>query len=293
LINHAHKISIAKVQSAGSRKTESLASNREAPLAVRRRSWIRIVDECDSSLQINGRSSLRPVHYEYDPYGQVTQTVGTLSADFQYAGYYEHGPSGLNLTLTRPYSPSLGRWISRDPAGMRGGINLYQYASNDPINLSDPSGLWAVTAAGYDADPTTVNCVGYACGIGSSAAPGPGQTFGQFISSLPGHVTCTAIPTGAAYSCNCKCPQHPFYFVFKTYGGAPTFTGGSANTPFHAFTGGFQEISGPRPLGTDPSPAVVGGQGLQEGTSDFQNNPAWQRYCCCSDNAPNNGSAGK
>ena len=45
-------------------------------------------------------------------YGQQTQTVGTLSADFGYAGYYFHAPSGLNLCTYRAYSPSLGRWIN-------------------------------------------------------------------------------------------------------------------------------------------------------------------------------------
>jgi RHS repeat-associated protein len=67
--------------------------------------------------------------------------VGTLSADFGYAGYYVHGPSGLNLTTHRAYSPSLGRWINRDPIGERGGINLYDYVSNRPTEDIDPSGL--------------------------------------------------------------------------------------------------------------------------------------------------------
>jgi RHS repeat-associated protein len=53
----------------------------------------------------------------YDPYGRPTIIQGSLSPDFQYAGYYFHAPSGLNLTLARPYSSSLGRWLSRDPIG--------------------------------------------------------------------------------------------------------------------------------------------------------------------------------
>jgi uncharacterized protein RhaS with RHS repeats len=35
----------------------------------------------------------------------------------------------------------MGRFISEDPIGLAGGINNYAYAANDPVNLSDPTGL--------------------------------------------------------------------------------------------------------------------------------------------------------
>ena len=81
-----------------------------APLSVRLRAWIRLAPE-------PGRvESTEPLsQYRYGMYGEVTQTVGTLASDFQYAGYYFHAPSGLNLTTYRAYNPTLGRWINRDP----------------------------------------------------------------------------------------------------------------------------------------------------------------------------------
>lgn len=61
----------------------------------------------------NSGGSVR-VQYAYDSYGRVTKLQGSLDADFQYAGYYVHSRSGLNLTKYRAYSPTRGGWLSRD-----------------------------------------------------------------------------------------------------------------------------------------------------------------------------------
>ena len=39
------------------------------------------------------------------------------------------------------YSPALGRFLQVDPIGTDGGLNLYAYVRNDPVNLLDPIGL--------------------------------------------------------------------------------------------------------------------------------------------------------
>jgi RHS repeat-associated protein len=77
----------------------------------------------------------------FDPYGVPTTIVSTTPSDIGYAGYYVHSRSGLNLTATRAYSATLGRFISRDPIEEDGGVNLYSYVDNDPIINSDPLGL--------------------------------------------------------------------------------------------------------------------------------------------------------
>jgi RHS repeat-associated protein len=77
----------------------------------------------------------------YDPYGQEIELGGSVTADFGFAGMYVHQPSGLNLTLYRAYDPSSGRWLNRDPIGENGGLNLYDYVENDPLNNTDPFGL--------------------------------------------------------------------------------------------------------------------------------------------------------
>ncbi|MBK9127940.1 MAG: hypothetical protein IPM13_09080 [Phycisphaerales bacterium] len=43
--------------------------------------------------------------------------------------------------LFRTYSPTLGRWVQRDPAGYVDGASLYEYCRASPMVLTDPLGL--------------------------------------------------------------------------------------------------------------------------------------------------------
>lgn len=82
--------------------------------------------------------------YLYDPFGNILSMSGPLvpanTYRFSSMEYYEK--ADMLLYLYRPYFVSLQRWPNRDPIGEAGGINLYDYVGNNPVNFYDPLGLW-------------------------------------------------------------------------------------------------------------------------------------------------------
>lgn len=80
--------------------------------------------------------------YAYAPFGAVLSSTGTLDNPFQWIGGSGVAQAGdLSYMRARFYSPTLGRFLSRDPLGLAGGgSNLYAYAENNPIDRLDPAG---------------------------------------------------------------------------------------------------------------------------------------------------------
>jgi RHS repeat-associated protein len=52
------------------------------------------------------------------------------------------GRRRIVISWHRFYDPETGRYISADPIGLAGGMNLYVYVENDPVNAVDPWGLY-------------------------------------------------------------------------------------------------------------------------------------------------------
>ena len=86
--------------------------------------------------------------FVYSPYGSVlifdasfTSIPDAFNWQYMYQGGRFDTATGLYHFGARNYSPSLGIWISQDPAVYINGANTYQFVGSSPINLTDENGL--------------------------------------------------------------------------------------------------------------------------------------------------------
>jgi RHS repeat-associated protein len=78
----------------------------------------------------------------YKPFGEVdVGTNSTVVNNFRFPGQYLDEETGLHYNYHRYYISLAGRFINADPIGLLGGINVYAYVLNNPINSVDLFGL--------------------------------------------------------------------------------------------------------------------------------------------------------
>ena len=75
------------------------------------------------------------------PFGRTQVQLGTVQNNLRFPGQYFDAETGLHYNWNRYYDPETGRYLSPDSIGLDGGLNLYAYVENDPVNWSDPEGL--------------------------------------------------------------------------------------------------------------------------------------------------------
>ncbi|MFW5754890.1 MAG: RHS repeat-associated core domain-containing protein, partial [Marinilabiliaceae bacterium] len=71
-----------------------------------------------------------------------------ITNNLRFPGQYYDVETGLHYNWHRYYDPGTGRYLTPDPIGLAGGMNLYAYALNNPTNSIDPFGLTATVIPG-------------------------------------------------------------------------------------------------------------------------------------------------
>ena len=98
---------------------------------------------------------------EYEAWGRIrNETVSDgLKANipFRFQGQYYDKESGLHYNRFRYYDPEIGRFVSQDPIGLQGGMNLFEYAPN-PIVWIDFLGLTPSKKSSRSDDPARQKC---------------------------------------------------------------------------------------------------------------------------------------
>jgi RHS repeat-associated protein len=88
--------------------------------------------------------------YRFDAWGRVIAyddsgapiEQSAIANHYLFQGREYSWKTGLYYFRARWYDPVTGRWLSKDPIGITGGLNQYVAFGNNPVGGKDPYGLW-------------------------------------------------------------------------------------------------------------------------------------------------------
>jgi len=106
-----------------------------------------INDHLGTPQMLTDSSAIVAWQADYDPFGKATVNDDPdgnsihVTNNIRFPGQYYDTETGLHYNYHRYYDPGIGRYLSPDPIGLAGGINLFVYVENNSINFTDPLGL--------------------------------------------------------------------------------------------------------------------------------------------------------
>lgn len=98
-------------------------------------------------------------NYVYDPFGNTILSNGLMKDIFDYKFSTKMSIEGLYYYGFRFYNPMNGVWLTRDPIGEQGSVNLYSFVRGNPISIIDKNGLLSWPCCGGEKyNPITHGC---------------------------------------------------------------------------------------------------------------------------------------
>ena len=104
-------------------------------------------DHLGTPIQATDKNGFVVWSAQYNVYGQASITTpaasidrSTITSRLRFPGQVEDEETGLHYNWHRYYDPDNGRYLTQDPIGISGGINVYEYVKSNPIAYTDPTG---------------------------------------------------------------------------------------------------------------------------------------------------------
>ena len=119
---------------------------------VRNRLPYRFIRDVQGSVRlvVGSATGLVAQRLDYDAFGNVLLDTNPGFQPFGFQSGLYDPDTALVQFGARWYDAASGRWLSKDPILLEGGLNLYVFCGNDPVNFADPTGLvnWGMVGRG-------------------------------------------------------------------------------------------------------------------------------------------------
>ena len=105
-------------------------------------SYVYHFDAIGSTMAMTDHNGAIVNQYAYSPFGKLLGKTENNPQPFTFVGQYgiQTGSANVYYMRARYYDADTGRFISEDPIGLDGGINLYSYVGGNPLLYNDPTG---------------------------------------------------------------------------------------------------------------------------------------------------------
>jgi RHS repeat-associated protein len=98
-----------------------------------------------AAMKPDGTQESSTAYFSRNPFGLQEGASGSGGATNTETGFTgastPNATGGFVYLRNRWYDPQTGRFLTQDPIGLAGGVNLYSYAGSNPIAYADPFGL--------------------------------------------------------------------------------------------------------------------------------------------------------